>query len=455
MSVETAIVTLRGQVKGTILTPGSAEYDTARRIAAGGTDPRPAALVQVRDAADVRSVINTVRQENLPFAIRSGGHSSAMQSNVDEGIVIDVRRLKSIEIDAGARTVWAGAGVTAGELTEATLEHGLAVGFGDAPTVGISGITLGGGVGYLSRKLGLTIDSLLAVEIVTAEGQVLKVDSDNEPDLFWALRGGGGNFGVVTRLKYRLTELTAFTGGMLCLPVTPEVLAGFVAAADASPDALSTIANVMTAPPLPFLPAELHGRLVILAMMAFAGPEADAVAALAPFRALAVPYADFIQTGSYMQMYPPEDGDYHPTAVARTLFMNHIGIDEARNIVSTLENSTAQFRVTQIRVLGGAIARVPAEATAYAHRDAPIMINVAAFYTTPDDRVVQDKWVTDFAAALTQEHTGAYVNFIGLEGPDRINAAYPPATLARLRAIKKRYDPENLFRRNQNFAPAD
>lgn len=455
MSVETAIVTLRGQIKGSDLTPGGAEYDAARRIAAGGTDPRPAAIVQVRDAADIRAVINIVRQENLPFAIRSGGHSSALHSSVDGGMVIDVRRLKSIEIDAGTRTVWAGAGVTAGELTAATLEHGLAVGFGDAPTVGISGITLGGGVGYLSRKHGLTIDSLLAVEIVTAEGQVMRVDADNEPDLFWALRGGGGNFGVVTRLKYRLAEMTEFTGGMLCLPATPEILAGFAAAADAAPDALSTIANVMPAPPMPFLPEELHGKLIILAMLAYAGPEAEAVAALAPFRALGVAYADFIQTGSYMQMYPPEDGDYHPTAVARTLYMNRIGLDEAREIVTTLETSTAAFRVAQIRVLGGAIARVPAEATAYAHRSAPIMANVAAFFTTPEDRVVQDRWVTDFAAALTQEETGAYVNFIGLEGPERINAAYPPATLARLRAVKKRHDPGNLFRRNQNYAPAD
>jgi hypothetical protein len=188
------------------------------------------------------------------------------------------------------------------------------------------------------------------------------VDATHEPDLFWAVRGGGGNFGVAVRFKYQLNDLPAFTGGMLCIPATAETIAGFVAAAEAAPNELSTIANVMPAPPMPFLPAEVHGKLVILGMIAYAGDDAAAEEAIAPFRALAKPYADFIKPGPYLSMYPPEDPDYHPTAVSKNMFMNRIGLAEAQQIVDTLTSATAVFRVTQIRVLGGAIADVAADA---------------------------------------------------------------------------------------------
>jgi hypothetical protein len=211
----------------------------------------------------------------------------------------------------------------------------------------------------------------------------------------------------------------------------------------------------MPAPPMPFLPAEVHGKMVILGMVAYAGDDEAAQKAIAPFRALAKPYADFIKPGPYLQMYPPEDPDYHPTAVSKNMFMNRIGIAEAQQIVDTLNASTAAFRVTQIRVLGGAIGDVAADATAYAHRSAPIMINIAAFYTTPEDKTVQTRWVDEFADALKQEASGAYVNFIGLESPERIHAAYPKATWERLRKIKKQVDPQNLFSRNQNIVPAE
>jgi len=283
---------------------------------------------------------------------------------------------------------------------------------------------------------------------------LLTASATQNPDLFWAVRGGGGNFGVVTSLTYRLEELPAFTGGMMCLPATSETVAGFVAAANAAPDALSTIANVMPAPPLPFLPPEVHGKLVILGMLAFAGPEAEAQLALAPFRALAKPYADFVKPGPYTQMYPPEDPNYKPTASARTMFMDRIGHAEAKTIVDTLAASDAPFRAVQIRVLGGAIARVPADATAYAHRKAPIMLNLVAFYTTPEDKLKRDAWVEGFVATLTQETKGAYVNFLAAEGDARIRAAYPGGTWDRLRRIKRQYDPQNLFRLNQNIAPA-
>ena len=451
--LETAVKALETGLDGRLIRPGDADYDASRAIIYGGMEFRPGAIIRVKTVEDIARVIDRAAQTGVELAVRSGGHSSAGHSSSNGGLVLDLRDMKSIEIDEKAKTVWAETGVTAIELTQAVTAKNLVVGFGDAGSVGIGGITLGGGVGYLSRKHGLTIDALLAAEIVTADGKARTVDATHEPDLFWAIRGGGGNFGVAARFKYKLSDLPAFTGGMICLPATAETIAGFVAAAEAAPEELSTIANVMPAPPMPFLPAEVHGKLVILGMIAYAGDDAAAQQALAPFRALAKPYADFIKAGPYTSMYPPEDPDYHPTAVARTLFMNRIGKPEAQQIVDTLTASDAAMRVTQIRVLGGAIARVAPDATAYAHRSAPIMVNVAAFYTTPDDKVKQDKWVATYADALRQEEKGAYVNFLADE-PARIREAYPDTVWSKLQQVKAKYDPRNLFSRNQNIVPA-
>ena len=451
--INTAITALKSGFSGTLILPSDAGYDTARTVMYGGNDKRPGAIARVKTAADVQRVVNVARDTGVEFAIRSGGHSNAGHSTSEGGLVLDLRDMRAISVDPTSRTLTAETGSTAIEVTKAALEHGLVVGFGDAGTVGISGITLGGGVGYLVRKWGLTIDSLLAAEIVTADGRLLTASATENPDLFWALRGGGGNFGVVTRLTYALKALPEFTGGMLCLPATPETVAGFVAAAQAAPEELSTIANVMPAPPMPFLPADVHGKMVILGMLAFAGPDDEAQKALAPFRALAKPYADFIKPGSYLQMYPPEDPDYHPTASARNMFMDRIGLVEAKTILDTLAASDANFRVAQLRVLGGAYARVPVDATAYAHRKAPIMVNLAVFWTSPEDRTKREAWVDAFKQALTQETPGAYVNFLMDEGEARVRGAYPGATWDRLREIKQQYDPQNLFRLNQNIAP--
>jgi FAD/FMN-containing dehydrogenase len=305
------------------------------------------------------------------------------------------------------------------------------------------------------RKHGLTIDSLLAAEIVTADGQFRRVDAEHEPDLFWAIRGGGGNFGVVTRFQFRLHDVSEFTGGILVLPATADTIAGFIAANEAAPEELSAIANVMPCPPMPFVPEDQHGKLVILAMMAFAGPADAAEKAYAPFRALATPLADLIQTGSYTVMYPsdPEE-EYHPTAIAKNLFMDSIDRDVAQGMVDTLESIDAPMKVAQLRVLGGAYARVPADATAYAHRSSRIMVNVAAFYMGEDDRIVKAEWVERFARQLTQSDHGAYVNFVGDEGEAGVRAAYPGPTYQRLADIKRRFDPDNLFRLNQNIVPA-
>jgi hypothetical protein len=442
-------------VTGNVIIPADPRYDQARSVFYGGIDKRPGAIVRVANVADVQRVVAAARDGGYELAVRSGGHSIAGYSTTEGGIVLDLRSMANVEIDADARIARVETGATALQVTQAAARHGLAVGFGDSGSVGVGGITLGGGIGFLVRKYGLTIDSVLAAEIVTADGRHLYIDAQQHPDLFWAIRGGGGNFGVVTRLEFRLHELSQFTGGILVLPATLETISGFVTASLAAPDELSTIGNVMPAPPLPFLRPEVHGRLVIFAMMAYAGDDASAQRALAPFRSLATPLADLAKPMPYPEMYPPEDPSYRPTAIGRTMFVD--GVDEslAETIHEYLSTSDAAMRVAQLRVLGGAAARVSNDATAYAHRSKAALINVAAFYTSPEDRAVRARWVKEFARAVQPNDDAAYVGFLGADdGADRLRAAYPGDTWERLRKIKRNYDPENLFRLNQNITPA-
>jgi FAD/FMN-containing dehydrogenase len=449
-----SIPQLRAVLNGRVITPDEASYDEARAVFYGGIDRRPALIVRVADATDVSHVVALARESGLELAVRSGGHSLAGHSTTDGGIVLDLSEMKGLEIDVERRTAWAQTGLTTGEYTAAAGAHGLATGFGDTGSVGIGGITLGGGVGYLVRKHGLTIDDLLAAEVVSADGELLRVDAERHPDLFWAIRGGGGNFGVATRFQYRLHGVDTIVGGMLVLPATPDVIHSFVAEADAAPEELSTIANVMTAPPMPLLPAEHHGQLVIMAMLVYAGEVEAGERVIAPFRALATPIADMVKPMRYPEIYPLEEGDYHPVASARTMFIDAIDHPVAETIVDHLQASTAQMAVAQIRVLGGAMARVSAEATAFAHRSSRIMVNVAALYERPNEAAEYEPWLSGFAAALRQGDGGAYVGFLGDEGDGRIREAYPGSTWDRLAAIKGRYDPTNLFRLNQNIPPA-
>jgi FAD/FMN-containing dehydrogenase len=450
----TTISDLRAALTGRVIAPDDPEYDAARTVFYGGINRRPAAIVRAANATDVATIVSLARERGLELAVRSGGHSLAGHSVSEGGIVLDLADMRALQIDAEGRTAWAEPGLTAVEYTTATNAYGLATGFGDTGSVGIGGITLGGGVGYLVRKHGLTIDDLLAADIVTADGRLRRVDAETHPDLFWAIRGGGGNFGVVTRFQFRLHEVGTVVGGMLMLPATADVIAGFIAAAAAAPDELSTIANIMPAPPLPFLPAEQHGRLVIITMLVYAGPVEAGERAVAPFRALATPLADMVRPMPYPEIYPPDEEGYHPVGTARTMFMDAVDRRAAELIVDYLQAATAPIAVAQLRVLGGAMARVHVEATAFAHRRSGIMVNVAAVDEQPDEAAAHDAWVTRFAAALLQDDAGAYVNFLGDEGVARIRAAYPGATWDRLRAIKAQYDPTNLFRLNQNILPA-
>ncbi len=449
-----SIPQLRAALKGRVIAPDDPEYDMARTVFLGGVDRRPAVIIRVADETDVSRVVSLARGTGLELAIRSGGHSGAGHSVSEGGIVLDLSDMRALDIDVERRTAWAQTGLTAGAYTSAAGAHGLATGFGDTGSVGIGGITLGGGVGYLVRKHGLTIDNLLAAEIVTADGRLLRADDETNRDLFWAIRGGGGNFGVATRFQFRLHEVDTVVGGMLILPATPDVIASFVAEAEAAPEELSGIANVMPAPPMPFVPAEYHGQLVVMAILVHAGDGEAGQRAVAPFRALATPIVDMVRPMRYPEIYPPDPEGYHPTAVSRTLFVDSIDRAKAGTIIEYLRASDAPMRVAQLRVLGGAMARVPVEATAYAHRGQRIMANIAAFYAGPEDRSARAMWVEDFAAALRQGKSGAYVNFLGDEGEARVREAYPGATWDRLVAVKRRYDPTNLFRLNQNIPPA-
>ncbi|GGC02288.1 FAD-binding oxidoreductase [Cellulomonas carbonis] len=448
----TTLDDLRTRLTGRVVEPHDADYDALRTVAAGGVDARPAAIVRPATDDDVVATLAFVRATGIPVAVRCGGHSSAAHSTVDGGVVIDVRDLLGIEVDADSGTAWVGAGHTAREVTAALAEHGLAVGFGDTGEVGVAGITLGGGIGFLSRAHGLTIDNLLGADVVTADGRVLRTDAANHPDLFWGLRGAGANLGVVTRLRFRVHPVRDVVGGMLLLPATAPVLAGLVAAAQAAPDELGVIVNVMPCPPLPFVPADVHGRLVVMALVCWSGAAEDADAVLAPIRSLAEPIADLVAPTPYAGMFPPDAPPEHPTVVARGLFTDVVDEPLAARLLDRLAEVDG-MRVAQLRVLGGAIARVPDDATAYAHRSARVMAYVAAF-VSPEDRDERAAWVAATAAALDRGVPGVYVNFLGEEGPDRVRDAYPGATWDRIAQVKATYDPENLFRRNQNVPPA-
>jgi len=448
-----AVDSIRTRIKGRVIEPGDPDYDDARTVFVGGIDRRPSLIVRPADAADVVAAIGLARENGLELAVRSGGHSARGFGVTDGGLVIDLRDLREIAVDTKEQTAWAGGGITAGDYTNAAHAYGLATGFGDTASVGVGGLTLGGGFGYLSRKFGLAIDELLAAEVVTADGVVLQVDDSSNPDLFWAIRGGGGNFGVVTRFKFRLEKLDTVFGGMLILPATPQVIEAFVAAAAGAPDELGTIANIMPAPPLPFVPVEHHGKLAVLITLVYAGVIADGEKSVAPLRALG-PIADKLRPMPYPQIYPPEDPNFRPMGANRVMFLDGIDRQGAETIVDHLEHFDAPFRVAQIRVLGGAIARVDAGATAFAHRSRPVMVNVTAAYTRAEDALRDRAWADEFRVALQKGTTGAYVNFLADDGPSRIHEAYPDPTWGKLKVIKQRYDPTNVFRLNQNVPPS-
>jgi FAD/FMN-containing dehydrogenase len=452
------IAELRAQLDGGVITPGDELYDDARSVFYRSVDRRPAVIVQPANASEVSRVITLARDSGAELAVRSGGHSLAGHGVSEGGIVLDLARMRALDIDVKGRTAWAGTGLTAGAYTTAASAYGLATGFGDTGSVGVGGLTLGGGAGFLVRKYGLTIDNLLAAELVTADGELLHLDHETHPDLFWAIRGGGGNFGVATRFRFELAEVGAIVGGLLALPATPEVITSFVTEAEAAPDELSAIANIMVAPPMPFLPEEAHGKLVVMAVICYAGEVKAGERALAPFRALATPISDGLRPMRYRDIYTlfGEDAGGSPFAeeVVRSLFVDAVSDHAAEAIVDHLRSSSAMMSVAQLRVLGGAMARVDANATAFAHRGRRVMVALGALYEDADETPIHEAWVSSLADELSDGDPGVYVNFLADEGEVRVREAYPGSTWARLVEIKGRSDPDNFFHLNQNIPPA-
>jgi FAD/FMN-containing dehydrogenase len=446
------VESLRTQLEGQLITRGDSSYDEERRVFFKGIDKRPLAIARVACADDVAAAVNAAREGGLELAVRSGGHSRPGYGTVDGGLVIDLSGMDGVEIDADHGTAWTGTGATAGEYTLATAAQGRATGLGDTGSVGIGGITLAGGIGFLARKTGLTIDNLLAAEVVTAEGEVVHASEDSEPDLFWAIRGGEGNFGIATRLQLRLAEVSQIVGGMLVLPASPEVITGFLEAAQAAPEELSTIANVMIAPPMPFVPDEAHGKPILMGVFAYAGPLDQGEDVLVPFRALADPLADMVRPMRYAELYEGPEREVRFGA-GTNFFADSLEPGAAEAILDQLPESTAPMSAVQLRVLGGAVARVPNDATAFAHRDRGLFVNVAAMYMDAGEKDVHDAWANDLARSLGRDGKGGYVGFLGEEDEATIRAAYPGATWDRLRELKRRYDPDNLFHLNHNIPP--
>ena len=453
--LEDQIEMLGTALKGRVVTAKDADYDGLRAVALANFDDHPAAIVRVANAADVAAVLNFAQATDLPLAIRSGGHSTIGGGGVTGGLVIDLRDLNAIDIDEASKTAWIGSGLTAMEVSKAVTERKLIIGFGDAGTVGVGGLTLGGGIGYMLRKHGLTIDNLLAAEIVTAAGDILIADAKHHADLFWALRGGGGNFGVVTRFKFQLHDLPHFVGGPIVFAPTPEVLAGFAALSAAAPEELTTIGYVMPLPPVPFVPAEAHFKLAFVAMLAYSGDPAKAEAAIAPFRKLGTPMADLVGPVPYTTLYmldpPPE---LRSAVSIRSRFTHSFGLPEAKAMLAAMTNCDAPMKMAQIRMMGGAFSRVPANATAFAHRDETVMVAFLAMHGPGADQEAKYEYWASQAMASLGKGGNAYVNFLAAEGNEGLSAAYPLETLARLRQVKRRYDPDNLFRLNQNITPA-
>jgi FAD/FMN-containing dehydrogenase len=454
---ENAVRTLRERLRGQVIRPDDGGYDQARRVWNTAVDRHPALIVYPRDVADVITSVDFARTNDVALAVRGGGHSPAGYGSVDDGLVVDLSSMKRLEVDPERRVAGAEPGLTWGECNARTHADGLATPGGDVAAVGIAGSTLGGGMGWLMRKHGLTIDNLLEVDVVTADGRLLTANETDHPDLFWALRGGGGNFGIATGLRYRLHPVRTVLGGALVYPATREGLRAYAEAAATAPDELTTITLVGKAPPLPFIPAEAHGTPVHLIVPSYVGDLEAGQQALAPLRALAgrTPVADTTGPTPYPALYDltAMAAVSRPHAI-RNAYLRELADETIEIIVDFVDRATSPYGVVALRELGGAMARVPIDATAFAHRD-------KAFYIAADnawdDEPLPDRhiaWTEAFWRAAAPHTDGAYAGFLGDEGEDRVRAAYPPATYSRLAEIKRRYDPDNLFRSNPNIRPA-
>jgi hypothetical protein len=444
---------------GDIILPGDETYDSARKVWNGMIDKHPGAILRCTGVADIQAAINFARDRGLPVAVRGGGHNVAGNAVCDDGIVIDLSRMKGIHVDPARRIVRAQPGLTWGEFDHETQAFGLAVTGGVQSTTGIAGFTLGGGYGWLARKRGLTCDNLLSADVATAEGRLLTVDSTQNPDLFWGIRGGGGNFGVVTSFQYRLHPLGDVLAGMVLHPITraEDVLKFYRDYVTTAPDELFTIVILMTAPSAPHLPERLHGTPMIALTACYSGRIEDGERVLKPFREFGSPEIDLIRPQSYTThqtmldaVNPPGLHNYW-----KAEFLRSLDDEVIHAVVSHISRKKSPKSRVLISHMQGAVSRVEEGETAYTHRDAPFLLNINAMWTDPDESEVQVQWARDFWSGVQPFSAGGgYVNFLSNEGEDRVRAAYGPETYRRLVELKNRYDLTNFFRLNQNIRPS-
>ena len=451
---------LRDSLRGPVIGPDDEGYEAARAIWNGAIDRRPACIARCTGVADVVAAVRFARERDLLVAVRSGGHGVGGHAVCDDGLVIDLSPMKGIRVDPAAQTARAEAGVLWGELDRETQLNGLATVGGIVTHTGIAGLTLGGGIGWLTRKLGATVDNLLSVDLVTAEGELLTASGEENPDLFWGIRGGGGNFGVVTSFEYRLHRVgpTVLAGPIFHpLDDAREVLAFYREFIAAAPDELTTIFELSVAPPLPFLPEDVHGKPIVMVGACYAGTAEDGVAVVRPLKELGTPIVDLLEPQPYLALQSMFD-PFVPHGWHRywkSVELPPLTDDAIDTLVEHAAAFTSPKSYCIVFQLGGALARAGEDETAFSQRDAAHNVNINAVWTEDDPEGERHvAWARDFFSAM-QPHAGGrvYVNFLGDEGAERVRQAYGDRQYERLVELKRAYDPTNFFRLNQNIEP--
>jgi FAD/FMN-containing dehydrogenase len=450
---------LKRGFKGEVLLPGDGAYDSARKIWNAMVDKHPAVIARCATTSDVVRGVTFARESGLLLAVRGGGHNIAGNAICDDGLVIDLSRMKAARVDPKARRVTIEGGATLADLDAATQAHGLATPVGINSTTGLAGLTLGGGFGWLSRKYGLTIDNLESAEVVTAAGEVVRASATEHPDLFWALRGGGGNFGVVTRFEFRLHPVGPnVLSGLIVYPIAEakSVLQRYRAFIAQAPEDLTVWAVMRQAPPLPFLPKEVHGKGMIALALIYAGEPTEGEPLIAPLRKFGTPLGEHVGVQPYVAWQQAFDPLL--TAGARNYWKSHNFTTLADGLFDTVIAAMGTLPSPQTELflgaLGGAASRPAPDATAYAPRDAQFVMNVHGRWENLADDKRCIAWARDFFKAAAPFASGSvYVNFLTADEGERVRAAYGP-NYDRLARVKRTYDPDNLFRMNHNIKPA-
>jgi FAD/FMN-containing dehydrogenase len=454
-----AIEELKVATRGQVLLPADPGFDDARRIWNAMIDRCPAVIARCAGVADVRRAVAFARDNDLLLAVRGGAHNIAGSAVCDDGLMIDLSPMKSVRIDPAARRAYVEPGATLADFDHEAQAFGLATPLGINSTTGVAGLTLGGGFGWLSRAYGMTVDNLVSADIVTAQGELMRVAANAHEDLFWAIRGGGGNFGVVTMFEFQLHPVgPEVFGGLVVLPLeqAKDALKKYRAATDAMPDELSVWAVLRLAPPLPFLPQEVHGKPVIAFASCYTGEVADGPGALEVVRGFGTPYGEHLGPMPYAMWQQAFDPLLTPGA--RNYWKSHNLAELPDGLLDVLIDAIGKLPSTQCEIffgqIGGQTNRVPADAMAYPSRDAKYVMNVHGRWNdaSEDERCIA--WARAFFEAAAPFALGSvYVNFLTEEETGRIGAAYGP-NYDRLVAVKTRYDPHNLFRHNQNIKPS-